>query len=224
MREQNNGGMFCRAFGAIKAFTLIEIIVVIAIISVLAVMLIPNLVAYIEQANNIADAENARAMCNALQAYQGLHSWDDPLIVKNPYYNDNRGYIYVDPYEIRTSSIQVAEILEEQGFIVNADKGRVRARGNGVEEYVYSFRETDKTKGYAKIRCRSRGKQYGNEDQEFSWDTYQVDFYLNPEGDIQFGYTAKRGADTKNDAKATLAFSLRCQAGSTTNATEVGNR
>ena len=115
MSEQN--GKIRRTLRALKAFTLVELMVVIAIVAVLAALLIPNLVAYIEKANNIADAENARAMCNALQAYEALHSWDDPLVVKNPYNNDKRGYIYVDPKEIRTSSMQVAKILEEQADI-----------------------------------------------------------------------------------------------------------
>ncbi|GEM_PF-2108216 len=226
MSEQN--GKIRKTLKALKAFTLVELMVVIAIVAVLAAMLIPNLVAYVEKANNIADAENARAMCNALQAYEALHSWDDPLVVKNPYNNDKRGYIYVDPKEIRTSSMQVAKILEEQGFIVNADKGTVRKGGsNGIEERVYPFHQPDKRKGYAKIRCRSRGKAYGTEDQEFSWDTYQVDFFLDSNGNIAFGYSAKRGkatASAEENRRATAAFNLLCQNGSIASYNEIGNR
>lgn len=121
----------------------------------------------------------------------------------------------------------MAKILEEQGFIVNAEKGNKGTSGRGVQEWKYPFHQTDKTKGYAKIRCRSRGKAYGTEDQEFSWDTYQVDFFLDSEGNIAFGYSAKRGkatASADQNRRATLAFNLLCQNGSNASSVEIGNR
>lgn len=93
MSEQN--GKIRKTLRAVKAFTLVELMVVIAIVGVLTAAIVPNLVAYVEKANNIADAENARAMCNALQAYEGLHSWKDPLVIANPHNSDKRGYMWI---------------------------------------------------------------------------------------------------------------------------------
>ena len=51
-----------------SGFTLIELIVVIAIIGVLSAIIVPNMVGYMETANNTTDAENARIISEMIAA------------------------------------------------------------------------------------------------------------------------------------------------------------
>ena len=51
-----------------KGFTLIELIIVIAILAILAAILIPNMVSYINEANNSVAKANARTLYSAATA------------------------------------------------------------------------------------------------------------------------------------------------------------
>ncbi len=199
----------------LKGFTLIELMVVIGIIAVLSSILVPQFFSHVEEANNVADAEHARNICTMLQARDAIYG---DLVPSNPYYNsgkkttrDNnpdRGYVYVDKNEVRVSSMQVAQILEEGGYIVNAAKGTKKSG----HEYVYGYKKNSQC--YAKIKCKSSK----------SWDTYQVDFFFDDNGNLAFSYSAKKGTKSANDAAATEAFAKYCQGGSATQDMEIGSR
>ncbi len=201
----------------LKAFTLLELMVVIAIISVLASILIPNLVGYLEQANAIADAEHARGICTALQTHEAMYG---DLDYSNPWFdsskkttadnNPGRGYVFVDHNEIRVSSMQIAHILEKSGYIVNADNPSKTNNGKCGKEYVY-FADRSKA-AYSKIRCRSSRL----------WNVYQINFNVADSGDLAFSYSAKKGSKTANDAAASKAFAEYCQAGTESKGMEIG--
>ncbi len=68
----------------LRGFTLIELIVVIAIIGILASIIVPTMIGYMEQANNAADAENARIICAAIQA-EAMYEPNFEVFTLNPW-------------------------------------------------------------------------------------------------------------------------------------------
>ena len=196
-----------------KGFTLIELIVVIAILAALTAIIFPSATFFIDQANNIADAQHAKSICNVLLYSHVLYG---TVTTDNPW-GDSWGYVYVDDDELRASSMDVAKILEENGFIVNADKATLRNAHNGQKEltYPYASRVKDKTKGYSKIKCQSHKK----------WITYQVTIMVNDAKNLEFYYTASANnasKATKENKEATEAFAHLCQGRSSGNV-NIGN-
>lgn len=182
----------------LRGFTLIELIVVIAIIGILASIIVPTMIGYMEQANNAADAENARIICAAIQA-EAMYEPNFEVFTLNPWgasggqEADDHGYIYVDKDEVRVSSYRLAELLQEQGFITSAadDVKNLRSSTSitkdGIEvarQYVYH------SPACSRMLCKSSK----------TWYRYQVNIYYR-DGTINFSYSAasKNGTEIGND-------------------------
>lgn len=212
-----------KKYGVVKGFTLIELIVVIAIITVLSCIIVPLLFGYIEHANNIVDAEHARMVRDMVYARHSLYG---DLDCHNPHYDPNlpqtrdnymtRGYVYVDKDEIRVSSIQIAEMLEDAGYIKNASQGRIRRQTENGTEYSYPINQGgNNTTSFTNLRCRSTRK----------WDTWQVDFIMDESGDVTFSFSARAGVNgAGGDAVATSLFAQMVQGGSTTDNMDIGEQ
>ena len=186
-----NGG---NANRKLKGFTLIELIVVITILGVLMAILVPTMTGWVEKSNNVADAENARIICSAIQA-DCLDTGSFEAYTRSPWYgggqkDDDHGYVYVDKREVRCSSYKVALLLQEHGFIKSAAEpdrvggGRtyiVDGREEEIKEYVYVGSKA------SHMLCKSKK----------TWYRYQVNIY-DRNGTIDFAYSAL-AKDTEHD-------------------------
>lgn len=189
-----------------KGFTLIELIVVIAILAALSAIAFPSVSHFVEQANNVADAQHARSICSVLLCSHVLYG---NVTAENPW-GEKHGYVYVDDDELRVSSMAVAKILEENGFIENVGKATMRSG----KELTYPFSSNGGGKGFSKIRCQSHNL----------WSAYQVTIRVDDNKNVRFSYTATTGngsSTTKDNGAATEAFSRLCQ-GRSSGDTEMG--
>ncbi|MBQ4310180.1 MAG: prepilin-type N-terminal cleavage/methylation domain-containing protein [Oscillospiraceae bacterium] len=214
---------YIRKYGIVKGFTLIELVVVIAIMTVLSCIIVPLLLGYVEHANNIVDAEHARMIRDMVYARHSLYG---DLDCNNPHYDPNlpqtrdnyktRGYVYVDKDEIRVSSMQIAIMLEDTGYLSNASQGRIRRQTANGTEYSYPIKEAGNNMTcFTSLRCRSSRK----------WDTWQVDFIMDEGGDVTFSFSARAGVNgAGGDAVATALFAQMVQGGSSTDNMDIGEQ
>ena len=178
----------------VKGFTLIEMIVVIAIIGVLSAILIVSISNYVEEANNVADIQQAKDLCTLLEAEVAL----DPNVMiptDNPWpgeENRGHGYVYIDKDEIRVSSDKIAEKLANNGYIKPEELNNYTLRGGRERSYSY-------TNNKCNIFCRSSKP----------WIRYQVNFDLDDNGQLKFSYSASRRHDYSPDAEASEDFAGR---------------
>lgn len=189
-----------------KGFTLVELIIVIAIMSILASAIGVAIIRYIEKARQTIDINNAKLIKDAVTA----HSYPSDFKGESMTYTDpdthetetfRRGWVYVDTNEIRCSNVSTALALIDAGLV---DVSREMAanlaeceqdgtlwfptgpdgdyiRRSNINEYVFKNNLTVKAKS--------------------TWNTYQLDVYIDGGGELSLGASASNAIRTEGHSK-----------------------
>ncbi len=191
-----------------KGFSLVELIIVIAIMAILAVSIAMSVIQYLEKSRVAVDVHNAHLIRDALNVYtfpsnfQGrVVDYTDPETGETESYK--RGWVYVDTNEIRCSDQSTALAMINAGLvhvsdetaqsIADNEESSVRwfpsgpdgdyIRRSGIDEYVFKNNIT--------VKARS------------TWNTYQLDVYVDDVGELHLGASASNAIRTNGHAKDT---------------------
>lgn len=196
-----------------KGFTLVEIILIIAIMAILAAIIGLGVIRYIEKARQAMDVYNGSLIKDALNTYafpsdfQGRDMvYTDPETGETESFK--RGWVYVDKDEIRCSDQSCALAMIQAGLVHVSRETEVKIRENeenpvkwfpdgpdgdyirrsGIDEYVFKNALTVKAKR--------------------TWNTYQLDVYINAASEIYLGASAsnaiRTGGHSKDETTAKL--------------------
>ena len=195
-----------------KGFTLVELIIVIAIMAILASTIAVAVIRYIESARQAMDVYNGNLIKDAINIYpfpsnfQGRPvTFRDPVTGQTETYT--RGWVYVDKDEIRCSDQSTALAMINAGLVSVSEEFEQNLRENeedpnkwfpsgpdgdyyrrsGINEYVF--------KNSLRVRARR------------TWNTYQIDVYIDSIGQIHLGASAsntQRTDHTKDEDAAKL--------------------
>ena len=196
----------CEKKHANKGYTFVELMIVIAILAVLAGSIGLAVIRYIEKSRIAMDVHNASMIRNALNEYpfpsdfQGRAvTYTDPKTNETETYR--RGWVYVDKDEIRCSDQSTALAMIEAGLVhVSPETERkIREheedparwfpsgpdqdyyRRTNIDEYVF--------KNTLTVKART------------TWNTYQLDVYINDAGVINLGASASNTTRTNGHEK-----------------------
>ena len=195
IREKNN-----------KGFTLVELIIVIAILAILASAVGIAVIRYLDKARQAMDIHNGSLIRNAINEYpfpsdfKGRDvSYTDPVTHETETYK--RGWVYVDRDEMRCSDQSTALAMIDAGLvhvsyeterkIRENEESNVRwfpsgpdgdyIRRSGIDEYVF--------KNSIVVKART------------TWNTYQIDVYIDSRGEIHLGASASNTIRTNGHEK-----------------------
>ena len=189
-----------------KGLTLVELIIVIAILAILASIIGISVIRHLESARMALDVHNASMIRNALNTYPYPSNFQG----RDVYYTDpetgetehfKRGWVYVDKDEIRCSDQTAALAMIMSGLVcvspemeaqlVENEEDPVRwfpsgpdgdyIRRTNIDEYVF---KND-------LVCKART----------TWNTYQLDMYVDEEGELHLGASASNAKRTNGHAK-----------------------
>lgn len=200
-----------------KGFTLVELIIVIAIMSILATIIGVSVIRYIDKARQSMDINNAKLIKDAVTAhaypsnFQGQNiSFTDPETHETESFK--RGWVYVDTTEIRCSDPSTAAALIEGGLVNVSDDTYLNilqaeedgtlwfpsgpdgdyVYRSGINEYVFKNKLT--------VKART------------TWNTYQIDVYIDDIGELHLGASASNTIRTnghEKDEKTAKMFAER---------------
>ena len=196
-----------------KGFTLVEIILIIAIMAILAAIIGLGVIRYIEKARQAMDVYNGSLIRDAINTYafpsdfQGRDMvYTDPETGVSESFK--RGWVYVDKEEIRCSDQSCALAMIQAGlvYVSPETEGKLRAneenpvkwfpdgpdgdyiRRSGIDEYVFKNSMTVKEKR--------------------TWNTYQIDVYIDNDGQLYLGASASNAIRTGGHSKDETAAKL----------------
>ena len=196
-----------------KGYSLIEIIIVIAIMAILAGTVTLAVLHYIEKARLAMDIHNASMIKNAINVhpfpsdFQGRDVWfTDPVTGESEHFR--RGWVYVDKDEIRCSDPSTALAIISAGLvyvspeternIIDCEEGNYQwfpegpdhdyIRRSAINEYVF---HNDLT-----VKART------------TWNTYQLDVYVDDDGELHLGGSASNDIRTSGHAKDSTTAQL----------------
>ena len=196
-----------------KGFTLVEIILIIAIMVILSAIIGLAVIRYIEKARQAMDVYNGSLIRDAINTYafpsdfQGRDMvYTDPETGVSESFK--RGWVYVDKEEIRCSDQSCALAMIQAGlvYVSPETEGKLRAneenpvkwfpdgpdgdyiRRSGIDEYVFKNSMTVKAKR--------------------TWNTYQIDVYIDNDGQLYLGASASNAIRTGGHSKDETAAKL----------------
>ncbi len=161
-----------------RGFTLVELIIVIAIMAVLVGFSVANLTRFIEKARQAKDFQNADTITHALATYYTMQGVNGTTVKGSGEIDENgkpkagtgvyyMAYVWINKDgQVRCSSPEVAQVLEDAGIISGSSTGRWST------ERVY----------YNQKNCRV----FAN-----AWDTYQINVHFSQDtAKVTFSYGA----------------------------------
>ncbi len=197
-REQTNN----------KGFSLVELIVIIAIMAILAVSISLAIMGYMEKARMSKDVYNAGLIKNALASYdypsdfQGRDvEYVDPVTKVKEHYE--RGWVYVDKDEIRCSDPSTCMAMINFGLVHVSPESEAKiaeceqlpqnkwwfpSKGDGD-----FFRRSDINEYVFKNNLRVNARR--------SWNTYQLDVYMDDTEWLSMGASASNTERTSGHSK-----------------------
>ncbi len=196
-----------------KGFTLVELIIIIAIMAILAAVISLSVVRHIESARQAMDIHNASLIKNALNAYpfpsdfQGRPvSYTDPDTHQTETFK--RGWVYVDKDEIRCSDQSTALAMILAGLVSVSDETERKIAEN--EENPNRWFPSGPDGDYIR---RSNINEYVFKNSltvkaRRTWNTYQLDVYLDDNGQLYMGASASNAIRTNGHAKDNKTASL----------------
>ena len=189
-----------------KGFTLVELIIVIAIMAILASVVGVSVIRYIDKARQSRDINNAKLIKDAVTAHAYPSNFQgQPVTFRDPDTGESetykRGWVYVDKTEIRCSDASTAAAMIEAGLVNVSDEtylnilqaeedgtkwfpsgpdGDFKFR-SGIDEYVF--------KNKLVVQART------------TWNTYQIDVYIDDIGELHLGASASNTIRTNGHEK-----------------------
>ncbi|MBQ9609507.1 MAG: type II secretion system protein [Lachnospiraceae bacterium] len=189
-----------------KGYTLVELIIVIAIMAILASAIGVAILRYIETARQTIDVNNAKLIKDAVTA----HAYPSEFRGESVTFTDpdthesetfTRGWVYVDTSEIRCSDPSTALALIDAGLVYVSTETAANIaqceedgtlwfpsgpdgdyiRKSSINEYVFKNKLT--------VKARS------------TWNTYQIDVYVDGGGELSLGASASNAIRTNGHAK-----------------------
>lgn len=196
-----------------KGFTLIEAIIIIAIMAVLAAAITLAIVKYLEKARLAMDVHNASMIKNAMNVhpfpsdFQGRDVWfTDPVTGESEHFK--RGWVYVDKEEIRCSDPSTALAMIESGLVYVSPETE---RGiKDCEEGGYQWFPAGPDHDY--IRRSAIDEYVFHNDivvkARTTWNTYQLDVYVDDDGELHLGGSASNAIRVGGHAKDSEAAQI----------------
>lgn len=202
-----------------KGYSFVEIIIIIAIMAILAAGITIAIIRYLETSRQSVDVYHACLIRDALRCYPFPSNYQGkPVTYTDPETGDTevykRGWVYVDKDEIRCSDQSTALAMINAGLVYVPDDVAASIEDNEESSNRWFpnartgeyYRKSDINEYVFKnqIYCRART----------TWNTYQVDVYLDDGGNIIMGASASNESRTSDaghskDAEACAQFAKK---------------
>ncbi len=178
-----------------KGFSLVELVIVISVIAILAAVIGIFVIRYIEKGRQAKDVYNANLIKDAINTYpfpsdfQGRDVYyTDPDTGEKEHYK--RGWVYVDKDEIRCSDQSTALAMIQAGLVYVSPEMEETLKDN--EEDSNKWFPTESTGDYYR---KSKISEYCFKNElhvlaRRTWNTYQIDVYIDEGGELHLGASA----------------------------------
>ncbi|MCR5368340.1 prepilin-type N-terminal cleavage/methylation domain-containing protein [Eubacterium ruminantium] len=189
-----------------KGFTLVELIIVIAIMIILAVVVAVNFLRYLEKGRQAMDVYHGSIIKDALNVYTFPSDYkgeevvyEDPETHKKETYT--RGWVYVDKDEIRCSDASCCLAMIDAGLVHISPEAEQKIRDTETSDHPWYPSGPD-----GEYIRRSKIDEYVFKNglcvrARRTWNTYQLDVYVDDDGELHLGASASNAMRTLNHAK-----------------------
>lgn len=193
-----------------KGFSLVELVIIIAILAVLAASVTLAVLRYMEKGRQATDIYHASLIKDALSAYPFPSNYQGTVV---DYYDENtgvterykRGWVYVDDDEIRCSDASCALAIIQTGLVDVSPETEAMLREN-EENPVKWFPSGPDREYVRKTNINEYVFRNGlTVKARRTWNTYQLDVYVDDEGELHLGASASNAIRTNGHARDSQA-------------------